>query len=362
MSGVLFFSYSREINALEGLKLLFSRSKLLETIAAEDSVAIKLHMGDLGSIRNIRPVFAWQAATLIKEQGGKPFLFDTVSAYPGHRRTAVDYIKTAAINGYTEAGTGAAVVIAGDEDSFKTIPVKNRIDGAIIDKVDVPERLLESNFMVVLSHVKGHELAGFGGAIKNLAMGCVSTGTKQRQHKVNSPLLKENAECDGCGACTEVCPTGALTIVENRVSKNDALCTSCTTCYYTCPSECWTWPEGAKEKLQVNLAHTAATVLSAYKGQVIYVNFIQDIIPYCDCMATSAPPVVQDAGIMLSLDPVAIDKASLDIIDRSPIIEPVATPKPPDILGKIHHTDSYIQLRTAEKLDIGEMNYSLIMV
>jgi uncharacterized Fe-S center protein len=362
MSGVLFFSYSKEMNPLDGLKLLFSRSRLLENIPTGADVAIKLHLGELGSVRNIRPVFAWQVATLIKEQGGRPFLFDTVSGYPGHRRTAADYLTTAAINGFTETGTGVAVAIAGDEDSFQTVAVNNRIDGASIEQVEVPDKLLKSQVLLVLSHVKGHDIAGFGGAIKNLAMGCVTSATKQRQHIVNTPLLKENAECNACGTCVEICPGGALSIVENTVRKDDAKCTHCTTCFFCCPSNCWVLPEGAKEKLQVNLAHTAAAVLSAYRGQVIYVNFVQDVISHCDCMPTSAPPIVQDAGIALSLDPVAIDKASLDIIDRSPIIEPTATPKPPDILGKIHHTDCYIQLRTAEKLDIGEMNYSLVTV
>jgi uncharacterized Fe-S center protein len=362
MSGVLFFSYSRDIAALEGLKLLLSKSKILETMPGNIDVAIKLHMGDLGAIRYLRPVFAWQVASLVREHGGKPFLFDTVAAYPGNRRKRQDYLRTAAINGFTREGTGANVVIAGDEDKFVTVPIDNRVDSAAIDSAEVPEKLLKSGFMVVLSHVKGHELAGFGGAIKNLGMGCVSTRTKQRQHVVNSPKLKANAECDGCGRCVAECPMDALTIVEDKVQKDEAKCTGCTVCYYSCPSECWQWPEGAKEKLQVNLAHAASAVLSAYKGPVVYINFIQDVIPFCDCMPTSAPPVVQDVGIMLSMDPVSIDKASLDVIDMAPVIEPKATPKPPDILGKIHHTDSYVQLRTAEKLNIGEMNYSIVSV
>jgi uncharacterized Fe-S center protein len=362
MSGVLFFSYSRDITPLDGLKLLLSRSKLLENIPSNADVAIKLHMGDMGSIRYIRPVFAWQVASLIREQGGKPYLFDTVAAYPGKRRETQDYLNTAAVNGFTETGTGARVVIAGDEDSFLTVPINNRVDGAILESADIPEKLLKSDFLVVLSHVKGHGLTGFGGAIKNLGMGCVSTKTKQSQHVVNSPQLKENADCTGCGICVSECPRHALTLVENRVQKDEPLCTGCTVCYYSCPEHCWQWPEGAREKLQVNLAHAVGAVLSAYKGQVLYINFVQDVIPFCDCMPTSAPPVVQDVGIMLSLDPVAIDKASLDVVDMAPIIEPKATPKPPDILGKIHETSSYIQLQTAEKLGVGEMKYSLVSV
>jgi uncharacterized protein len=324
-------------------------------------VAIKLHTGHPGAIRYIRPVFAWQVARLVKEYGGKPFLFDTVSDHASSKLPK-EHLNTAAINGFTRDSVGAPVIIAGDDGKFINMPVDNHVDNPSINSAEIPEKLIKSDVMIVLSHVKGHILAGFDGAINNLGIGCVSTRTNQEQHTVSLPKLKENAECDGCGRCVEECPAEALAIVDNKVQKVEARCTGCCICYFTCPADCWCWPEGASERLQVNIAHAAGAVLSAYKGQVIYVNFIQDIVPYCDCMAMSAPPVVQDAGIMLSLDPVSIDKASLDVIDMSPVIEPKATPKPPDILGKMHDTDSTIQLRTAEKLNIGEMTYSIFSV
>jgi uncharacterized Fe-S center protein len=362
MSGVLFFSYSRDINALEGLRLLFTKSKILGNMPEKATVAIKLHMGDLGDIRYIRPVFAWQVASLVKEYGGKPFLFDTVSANPGNKKLTKNHTNTAAINGFTRDTIGAPVVITDNDGKFVNVPINNRVDNPSISNAEIPEKLVKSDVMIVLSHVKGYTFTGFGGAIKNLGTGCVSTRTKQAQNLVNSPKLKDTAECDGCNLCIVECPAGALAIVNNKVQKAEAKCTGCCTCYFTCPNEYWYLPKGTRDKLQVNIAHAAGAVLSAYKGQVIYVNFIQDVIPYCDYIAMSSPPVVQDAGIMLSLDPISIDKASLDIIDMSPVIEPKATPKPPDILGKIHNTDSTIQLRTAEKLDIGEMNYSIVSV
>jgi len=122
------------------------------------------------------------------------------------------------------------------------------------------------------------------------------------------------------------------------------------------------WPAGSKEKLQVYLAHVSSAVLSAYKGRVGFVNFIQDVVPYCDCAAPSGEPVIQDVGIVFSFDPVAADKASLDLIDRAPIIPGSTSAMPPDLLGKMHHTNSLVQLETAEKLGVGTLKYDMVLV
>jgi len=122
------------------------------------------------------------------------------------------------------------------------------------------------------------------------------------------------------------------------------------------------WPAGSKEKLQVYLAHVSCAVLSAYKGMIGFVNFIQDVVPYCDCAAPSGEPVIQDVGIVFSFDPVAVDKASLDLIDRAPIIPGSTSAMPPDLLGKMHRTDSLVQLATAEKLGVGTLKYEMFSV
>jgi len=193
-------------------------------------------------------------------------------------------------------------------------------------------------------------------------MGCVSTETKRAQHRVNMPIFAEERECNGCGKCSDACPPDAITLVDGKPRRVDAECTYCGTCYFKCPSHCWIWPPGSKEKLQVYLGHAASAVFSRFKGKVVFVNFIQDVVPYCDCAAPSGNPVVQDVGITLSLDPVAIDKASLDLVDKSPIIPGATSAKPPDILGKMHHTSSLVQLETAEKLGAGSTKYKLVSV
>ena len=360
MSKVFFFDYSKEKSILSGMGSLCRESAILDLIPEGGTVAVKLHMGEVGNITYIRPAFVRRVVDLVKKVGGKPFVTDTTALYPGGRDTEDKYLSTAAFNGFVESGLGAPVVIA-DGDGYEgvPVPVENIVEGCEIREVEVATKIYEASFLLVLSHVKGHMLAGFGGAIKNLAMGCVTKKSKSEQHWVTSPVLDES-KCDGCGACAKICPTGAITMVQERPKCNMEKCLHCSTCLFECPSGALYWKEGAKDQFQICLAHAASAVWRKFEGKIGFVNFVQDITPYCDCAAPAGKAIVPDIGILASLDPVAVDKASLDLIDQSPAIMTTGPLTPPDILGKMHNTSSLAHLRVASSLELGSLEYQLI--
>jgi hypothetical protein len=362
MAEVYFLDYSKSQSILQAMKDLFTKSSLDKTIPRQGSVAVKLHMGELGNITYIRPIFVRRVVDLIKGAGGRPFVTDTTTLYSGGRNTPDGYLATAASNGFIEASIGAPVVIADDDgEEGVTVVIENQVAGCQLRDIRVATRIYHADSLMLLSHVKGHRLTGLGGAIKNLAMGCVTKKSKKAQHAVNAPVLDES-RCDGCSTCVDVCPANALSMMNEKPVRNVELCNNCSQCVFNCPNGALFWPKGAKERLQANMAHAAWAVLKNFNGKVGFINFVQDVTPLCDCASPAGLPMVQNVGILASLDPVAIDKASLDLIDRAPLIVSPAPASPPDLLGRMHGTNSLVQLRTAERLGLGSLEYQLVTI
>jgi len=357
-SEVFFSPYDRSTAFLRGLRTLFS--KVASVISTGDSVAVKVHMGEYGGSAYLRPPIVRRVCDLIKEAGGKPFVTDTTTLYPMGRFTARKYLDTAARNGFTQESLGAPVVIADGEEGYdgEFVDISGRVSNCSLDKIKIAREILHADSMIVLTHLKGHELSGFGGSIKNVAMGCVTKESKAAQHRVNRGVI-EISKCTGCGQCVEGCVFGALSVLDEKVVRDDEKCLNCNNCLYTCPEGVFSLPPQAKERFQVYLAHTAAGVLSRFQSRVAFINFVQDITPLCDCVTPSGLPVVPDIGIFASTDVVAIDKASLDLIAQSKPLGKFAGIDSTDILGKIHNTDSLIQIRTAQELGLGSMEYQL---
>ena len=357
-SEVFFSPYDRSTAFLRGLRTLFS--KVANVISEGDSVAVKLHMGEYGGSAYLRPPIVRRACDLIKEAGGKPFVTDTTTLYSAGRFTASQYLATAARNGFTEESLGAPVVIADGEKGYdgEFVDISRRVSDCSLDKIKVAKEILHTDSMIVLTHLKGHELSGFGGSIKNVAMGCVTKESKAAQHRVNRGVV-ELSKCTGCGKCIESCAFEALSLLNEKMVRDDDKCMNCNNCLYICPEGVFSLPPQAKERFQVYLAHAAAGVLSRFQSRVAFINFVQDITPLCDCVTPSGLPVVPDIGIFASTDVVAIDKASLDLIAQSKPLGKFAGIKSTDILGKIHNTDSLIQIKTAQELGLGSMEYQL---
>ena len=357
-SKVFFSPYDKSTAFLKGLRALFL--EVADVISAGDSVAVKLHMGEYGGSAYLRPPIVRRVCDLIREAGGKPFVTDTTTLYPMGRFTAGRYLATAARNGFTEESLGAPVVIADGEKGYdgEFVDIPKRVSDCSLDKVKIAKEILHADSVIVLTHLKGHELSGFGGSIKNIAMGCVTKESKAAQHRVNRGVA-ELSKCTGCGKCIESCVYEALSLVDEKMVRDEEKCMNCNNCLYTCPEGVFSLPPRAKERFQVYLAHAATGVLSRFQSGAALINFVQDITPLCDCVTPSGLPVVPDIGIFASKDVVAIDKAALDLIAQSKPLGKYTDISSTDILGKIHNTDSLIQIRTAQALGLGSMEYQL---
>jgi len=364
VSEVLFFNYRRgKKTVYEGIKALLQKLPLTKVVSKDDLVAIKVHMGELGNVTHIRPGIVREIVKFVKAAGGQPFVTDTTTLYPHARWTAMKYLQTAAANGFTGESMGAPIIIADGllgYDGTKR-PVSRRVEGCDLGEVEVAQSIAEADAMVVVSHAKGHIIAGFGGAIKNVGMGCLTKRGKAAIHRTD--LAEINAEnCSGCGKCVEICVYGAMRIEDGKAQRDIEKCMNCNSCYFNCPNKAMKIPNDASNRLQVYLAHGTAASLEKFDGKVCFINVIQDVTPLCDCAAHAGNPVVADVGILASMDPVAIDKASLDLIDCAELVPGALAEDGPDRLGRINHADCTIQMRVAKKLGMGELKYQIIEI
>lgn len=357
-SQVFFFPYGGNRSFLGGLRTLFAT--IAHVVAQGDSVAVKVHMGEYGCSTYLRPALVRRVCDLIKDVGGKPFVTDTTTLYAARRFTATQYLATAAFNGFSQESLEAPVLIADGEEGYdgEWVDIPKQAYDCPLDRIKVAKEIFNADSMIVLSHFKGHELSGFGGSVKNVAMGCVTKESKASQHRATRAEV-DLSKCTGCGECVQACPFSALSVADEKAVRDDEKCTGCNHCLSLCPEQAFCLPPGGKEKFQVYLAHSAAGVLSRFPDKVAFINFIQDITPDCDCAPPSRLPVVSDIGILASMDAVAIEKASLDLIAKAKPTEKYRDMLSSDILGEINETDSLVQIRAAQELGLGQMAYKL---
>ncbi|RLI29009.1 4Fe-4S ferredoxin [Candidatus Bathyarchaeota archaeon] len=366
MADVYFFDERKHLSVLAGLEKIFHEAGLASLIKAGDRVAVKVHMGERGNTTHVRPQYVAKIVELVKGLGGKPFVTDTTTIYPEGRFKASQYLETAAMNGFTEATVKAPIIIADGEDGYRgeRFPVRKTLPGFPLKEVEVAEEILKSDVLLVVSHFKGHRMSGVGGAIKHLAMGCTTKRSKAAQHAGHG-LTFDPSKCNRCMECVKACPYGALEESEQGPVHLPEKCTYCLTCMFTCPNEAYNIRENGKALFQEALAQAAFGVVEVLKSRGIeigYLSFLQDITLYCDCVPAGSP-VVGNIGLLASLDPVALDKASLDLVDRAkPLLEEALKVSPPDIIGKINEADSLYHIRLASQLGLGELEYRLMEV
>lgn len=330
-------------NQPEQVKRIFPE---ISPVKDGDIVAIKIHPGEYGNTTHIRPVIVRTVVDLVIKQGGIPFVTDTTTLYKGMKLNAAQLIQGAAMNGFTHASMNAPFIVAdglrgGDGREIK-------VDGEALDKITVASAIAEADSMIVISHGKGHPASGFGGALKHLGMGCLDRAGKIKVHEVGRPSI-DPEKCIQCGDCVEVCPWGAITPPHIDHKK----CCGELSCADACQQEAIIPPVDASDKMQQRLGEAALAPIKALRGRIGYINWVYEITPGCDCFNFSGEHFVEDIGILGGKDPVAIDSATIDLINER---------MKPD--GKsIYHVwgvNPSIHLEAAEKIGCGSRKYSLV--
>lgn len=318
MSSEVYFSNLRarsvDQNKITKIKKLFDKANIKGILNEGDLTALKIHFGELGGDGYINPVFVRQVVDKVREANANPFLTDTNTLYTGSRSNAVDHLNTAVMHGFAPGVINAPVIIS---DGLKGENVKNiKINKKHFKEAKIAGGIVDADSMIVLSHFKGHEMAGFGGAIKNLAMGCANPEGKRDQHSPRPTVNKD--KCVGCKKCIGVCPKEAISLEEKKSFIDKAKCIGCGECMTVCPVKAIEMNTKEESLIFIEkLTEYAYGAVKNKKNKVFYMNFVINVTPDCDCVPWSDTPIVPDIGILASKDPVALDEACYDLVNKS---------------------------------------------
>ena len=334
----------------EKLGNLIVKSDVLGFIKKEDFTAVKLHFGDQGNTGHIRAEWVKQASRYVGKLTDNAFLADSNVIYKASRRTnAVDHLKMASEHGFSIDKMGLPVIIADGlrGRNFSDIPV----DGKHFKSIKVASDFADCDSMLVMTHITGHIMMGLGGALKNVGMGCSSRRGKYEQHCGTLPDINPKY-CIACGKCISVCPVGSLELRSKIIHIDEKSCLGCGECAVVCKTKAIEirWSE-TLENLQEKMVEYAKGVIDNLASRVGYISFLIKVTKDCDCLAKDDPRIAPDLGILASRDPVAIDKASVDLI-RNAADKDVFTEGYPE-------TDWSTQLKYAEAIGLGSTDYIL---
>lgn len=361
---VNFRSKSHKDNTSSKIRKLFDSANMKTVIGKDELTAIKIHFGEKGNDAYISPLYVRQVVDKIKECGGKPFLTDSNTLYKGSRSNAVDHINTAIENGFAYSVVGAPIIIADGLRSKNSAEIE--INKKYFKKIKLSTDIVDCDSMVVLSHFKGHGMAGFGGAIKNLAMGCASPSGKQQQHSEVKP--KAGKSCVGCGRCVSYCPVNAISLNGKKAETSPDICIGCGECIPTCPIRAISpnWDTDISDFLG-RMTEYAYGVCKAKEGKITFINFVMNVSPDCDCCSWADYPIVPDVGILASMDPVAIDQASFDLVNKQQgfydsDLKCNHEPGKDKFKGLRDTVDAELQTKYGEELGMGSRAYELIEI
>lgn len=332
-------------------------------------VAIKLHFGELGNISYLRPNYARAVADLVKELGGKPFLTDCNTMYPGSRKNALEHLECAWQNGFTPLTVGCPIIIGdglkGTDDI--NVPVNG---GEYVTEAKIGRAIMDADVFISLTHFKGHEMTGFGGTIKNIGMGCGSRAGKTEQHSNGKPYISEEL-CRGCRRCLRECANNGLVFDEaaKKMHVDPEHCVGCSRCLGACNFDAIQFNDNnANAVLNCKMAEYTKAVVDGRPH--FHISLVVDVSPNCDCHGENDAPILPNIGMFASFDPLALDQACVDACLNA---EPMPHSQLTDHLsqpGFLDHHDHFTNsapesewkscLEHAEKIGLGNRSYELI--
>ena len=315
------------------------RAGFEEISFADRFTAIKIHFGELGNLAYLRPQYAKVVADYVRELGGKVFLTDCNTLYVGSRKNALDPL----------------------------VP----INLPLVKEAKIGQAIMDDDIVISLSHFKGHEEAGFGGALKNLGMGSGSRSGKMEQHWEGKPVVDPEL-CIGCGSCVRICAHGGPSVVNGKAGIDHSKCVGCGRCLAICPRD-------AIEPSNANSTAILSQKIAEYAYAVVkdrpsfHISLICDVSPFCDCHAENDIPIIPDIGMLASFDPVALDQACVDLCNKMPVCEGSRLDKhiklfweedPNHEYFHLNHPDAEWEagLIHAEEIGLGTRQYELIKI
>lgn len=352
-------------NLLQKLERLCITAGIKEIDFNKKYTAIKLHFGEYGNLAFLRPNYARVVADLVKELGGRPYLTDCNTLYVGSRKNALDHLDTAYANGFSPLTTGCQILIG---DGLKgTDEVDVPIEGGVYCRsAKIGRAVMDADILISLNHFKGHECAGFGGALKNVGMGCGSAAGKKEMHSNGKPFVQRDL-CIGCGACAENCAHDAPQIENGKAFIDPDRCAGCGRCIGVCPAKAiLLTEENANDLLNYKIAEYSKAVLSGRPH--FHISLICDVSPNCDCHSENDAAIIPNVGMLASFDPVALDVACADLCNAQPILhnsqlgEHHAHHHGEGDHFHINHPDTNWRscIEHAERLGLGTAEYELI--
>ena len=359
-----------KMNLLQKLERLVRKAGIEQIDFTGKFSAIKIHFGEPGNLAYLRPNYSKVIADVIKSLGGKVFLTDCNTLYVGRRKDALEHLDAAYENGYNPFTTGCQIIIGdglkGTDESYVPVPV-----GEYVKEAKIGRAVMDADIIISLSHFKGHELTGFGGALKNIGMGCGSRAGKMEMHSDGKPNVRTKS-CVGCGACVKICAHSAISLIDKKAQIDHAKCVGCGRCIGVCHFDAIgaAWDE-SNDVLNKKMAEYTWAVLNGRPH--FHISLVIDVSPNCDCHSENDVAIIPDIGMFASFDPVALDMACADKANAAPAIADSylaeqlknknGSSNDHDHFQTAHPETNWMScLDHAEKIGIGTKQYELIEV